>query len=379
MAYEHEELCGGGPTWLIDEHRLLVQWLAANPRYGRADGLNARLVDGDQGLALYYINGFGMGEGMSFALLRGRQIYVFDATRAGACNASIGRVSIPEGSNLSRQAIQMLVQTAFASYASLVGFSYLQPGDWSASFERTHWEVRPRKYSVLYFKRLARAWHEKQQPSLRRIADFLKSPLVALLLVAGTLRWQADPALVRVQHLPSLFAAVWFISRLLTFDTDYRFWPWLAGISKLRNPAQVFATLGRLREPRPLKALSATVDLSRLGSASAHITITNRSRWPVGHLKLQRMALAGLLAPQSLAAVRAGQLDRKAFNERFPDLQRRWLWPSQSAIWAVSVEPTDVPSELPRQLEVLLRIPRFAASERRSGLNSYLIPVTVIK
>jgi hypothetical protein len=91
------------------------------------------------------------------------------------------------------------------------------------------------------------------------------------------------------------------------------------------------------------------------------------------------MALAGLLAPQSLAAVRAGQLDRKAFNERFPDLQRRWLWPSQSAIWAVSVEPTDVPSELPRQLEVLLRIPRFAASERRSGLNSYLIPVTVIK
>jgi hypothetical protein len=137
-----------------------------------------------------------------------------------------------------------------------------------------------------------------------------------LLLVAGTLRWQADPALGGVQHLPSLFAAVWFISRLLTFDTDYRFWPWLAGISKLRNPAQVFATLGRLREPRPLKALSATVDLSRLGSASAHITITNRSRWPVGHLKLQRMALAGLLAPQSLAAVRAGQLDRKAFNLR---------------------------------------------------------------
>ncbi|MGM9480996.1 hypothetical protein ACS5PN_07380 [Roseateles sp. NT4] len=148
MAYRFDDLTGTQPTVLIAEHRSLVQWLQHHPREGHVEYLHSRLVDVEAGLALYYVQGLGMSDGKSFALVREQDIFVFDAwsdLRATPVPfASISRVSIPEKALLSQAAIQSLIASGFSSYARLQGFSGLFPHDCVADFKDARWEVRQR-------------------------------------------------------------------------------------------------------------------------------------------------------------------------------------------------------------------------------------------
>jgi len=381
MTYELEDLDGREPVRLLAEHRQLVQWLTEHPRVGHLDYLNSRLADFENGLALYYIRGM-MGAAKTFALVRGNDIVVFDAardSRSAARSAAIGRVSVPETSTFSRHEIQALIASAFSAYVQAHGMPPFHR-DLTADFERVRWEVRPARYSRLYFKRLIGEWARRQRPRSQRLRDGLKSPLAALLLLGLTGLWPVPEDWGWGQRLPMLLSAAWLIRSLLRYDSAYLIGPWFVGIRKLRNPMHVFGALGRVLEPKALSVLSAAVDPTRLADASVvRITITNHSLWLISHLIVPRSCLANLLSPQCLEAFKAGQLDQKTFDARMPQLRRRWLLPYRSASWSVNVEASETSTFASMtELEVLLCISRFASGEPGSGPNTYLIPVSVL-
>ncbi len=201
MSFEAEKIDKTGPTDLISEHHLLVDWVKKNPNRGGVENLDHRVIDKDGHVALYYISGIGMGHGQSFALVRGRNIFFFDAVNKRAqhpevntISKNVSQISVPENATLSQKEIERLIGSALAAYMNAYDFMWSLHGNTSVSFESTKWLVIPKKYSRLYWSERGTAWLNKQKLRATSLCNVLTSPFAALLLLSISLAFAMSDA-----------------------------------------------------------------------------------------------------------------------------------------------------------------------------------------
>lgn len=382
MAFVSEAVPNSGPVELAEEHRNLVAWIKAS-RIGAIEYLNQRMVDLDLAAALYYIQGLGMGYGQQFALVRGDSIYLVSVYRctekaaAGPAAGCVHEVSLPESAPMSRSSIQSLLTDALHAYYEAhpnmmhVAFS---SGAGAATFDWSgvRWVVRPKKYSLLYWRtRSARAWREFRARLWPRIWGPVTSPLAAALSLVAC-AWAGG-------DWTTAFAGVWLSLRLLRYKTDWRLSAWMLGLLKYRNPMGHLRVLSRLLSPEPLAALTVRVESIEGEPMMRVVRVVNRSWLPVPHVSVGSHSLAQLLAPGLIELLRRqgqqGAIQTKELERLFPSMVKKWLWPRQSFASRHHLLADFRLSKQPRQIEALVDISRFASGETRSGPTSFLLDV----
>jgi hypothetical protein len=382
MAFMKEDVPEAGPSALVEEHRTLVAWVKAS-RVGVIEYLRERMVDPDLPSALYYIEGLGMGNGQRFALVRGDAIYLASLWQGnarsggGPFEGQVQEVSVPESAPMSRRAIEDLFADALGNYFEAHPHMRLMgvwagtgkvPLDWSTA----RWVVRPRKYSLLYWRtKCARWWSEFRSRLWPRVWASMTSPLVAALSLAA-FAWTGN-------RLGMTFAVAWMTLRLLQYERDLRLDAWVIGQVKYRHPLGHLRVLGHVLDPRPLTALKVRVEQVEGEPMTRIVRVVNRSWVPVVYVSLGAHALADLLAPGLLAQLRreAGPsgFDSKELERRFPAMTKKWLWPGQSfgsRHHLLDGFPLGTQSG---QVEAVVDISRLVSGEPRSGAAVFLLEV----
>jgi|GEM_PF-2976320 len=381
MAFVNEDVPDTGPTRLAEEHRRLVAWMKAS-RVGAVEYLNQRMVDPDLPAAFYYIEGLGMGAGQRFALVRGDAIYVvsvFRGTEKSAVGPSAGRVhevSLPESAPMSRGSIKSMLADALRDYERahpymLMAFAMDTAAtafDWSSA----RWEVRPRKYSSLYWRTTsARRWQEFRARSWPRVWGPLTSPLAAALTLAA-FAWTGDGWAMAS-------AGAWLSLRLLQYETDWRLGAWILGRLKYRHPLGHLHALGRMLDPEPLAAVVVRIEPVEGEPMIRIVRVVNRSWVPVPYVSVGAHSLARLLAPGLVDLLqrqgRQGVAYTQELERHFPGMVKRWLWPGQSFASRHHLLADFPLSTQPRQIEAIVAISRFVSGEARSGPTSFLLDV----
>lgn len=381
MAFMMEDVPASGPTSLVKEHWRLVEWVKAS-RVGVVGYLSHRMIDPVLLAALYYIEGFGMGDGQLFALVRGDAIYVAhvcwgNAPSAGGSSVSrVLEVSLPESSPMSRGTIEGLFTDALGDYFEahpvMNQSTWEDTGrvtfDWSA----TRWVFRPRKYSLLYWRtKFTKGWNEFRTHLWPQIWASISSPLVATLSFTA-LAWTGN-------LWSMILAGVWLVLRLLPYEERWRLGDWMIGQKKLRNPFEIFHLLGRMQESPPLTALTVRVEPVEGDAMARLVRVFNRSWVPVTFVSVSADALADLLAPGLITQIRreAGQggIDMKEVERMFPTMTKRWLWPLQSFERRYHLLDRFPPSVRPSGIKAAVSISRLVSGEPCHGLAFFLLEV----
>lgn len=381
MAFMMEDVPESGPTSLAKEHWMLVEWVKAS-RVGVVEYLRHRMIDPVLLAALYYIEGFGMGDGKLFALVRGDAIYVAYVRWGNALwvgSPSVGHVqevSVPESTPMSRGAIEGLFTDAlddyFEAHSVMNRYTWEDPGgvtfDWSA----TRWVVRPRKYSLLYWRsKFAKRWGWFRARLWPQIWTFISSPLVAALSLTA-LAWTGN-------RWPMVLVGVWLVLRLSQYEARWRLGDWMIGRKKFRDPLEIFRILGRLQESPPLTALTVRVEPMEGDAMAQLVRVFNRSWVPVTFVSISADALADLLAPGLIAQMRreAGQggIDMKEVERMFPSMTKRWLWPLQSFERRYHLLEGFPSSTRPSRIKATVSISRLVSGEPSRGLAFFLLEV----
>lgn len=384
MAFEVDNCPPGGPTELVAEHQCLVDLLQRHPHWGCLDYLNQRFIDRARGAALYYIQGFGMGHGRTFALVQDKQIVRFDVTRAMRASDStqqtidITTLTIPEQLDAKRSDIQSLIKDALVAYNQEKPFAFWYLGKTGVNFEKARWILIPQRYSKLYWREKATTWWAKQKPKLARLRDFLTSPLIALVALGGLLARAWMEANVPVWAL--ILSGTWLCWRLNRYDGDYVFRFWFIGQARFKNALLASSlVMQRIMEPVPLKAMAVEVHFAPDHLRSCTVKVGNTTVFPVPFLSIGAYDLADLLAPGFTDALRAkngGAINAKDMESAFPCLQRKWLLPRQTVTWQVPLLNDYPPKDPGPEINAIVTISRLVSGESKHGPRVYCLPVT---
>lgn len=381
MAFMMEDVPESGPTSLAKEHWMLVEWVKAS-RVGVVEYLRHRMIDPVLLAALYYIEGFGMGDGKLFALVRGDAIYVAYVRWGNALwvgSPSVGHVqevSFPESTPMSRGAIEGLFTDAlgdyFEAHSVMNRYTWEDPGGVTFDWNATRWVVRPRKYSLLYWRsKFAKRWGGFRARLWPQIWTFISSPLVAALSLTA-LDWTGN-------RWPMVLVGVWLVLRLSQYEAHWRLGDWMIGRKKFRDPLEIFRILGRLQESPPLTALTVRVEPVEGDAMARLVRVFNRSWVPVTFVSISADALADLLAPGLIAQMRreAGQggIDMKEVERMFPSMTKRWLWPLQSFERRYHLLDGFPSSTRPSRIKATVSISRLVSGEPSRGLAFFLLEV----
>ena len=381
MAFMMEDVPESGPTSLVKEHWKLVEWLKVS-RVGSIGYLHHRMIDPVLLAALYYIESFGMGDGEIFALVRGNAIYVAYVSWGNAPSAggsSVGRileVSLPESSPMGHGAIESLFTDALGDYFEthpvMNRFTWMDSGEVTFDWSATRWVVRPRKYSLLYWRsKFVKGWNEFRKRLWPQIWASITSPLVATLSFTA-LAWTGN-------RWPMVLAGVWLFLRLLPYEGRWRLSDWMIGQKKFRDPLEMFRILGRMQESPPLVALTVRIKPVEGDAMVRLVRVFNRSWVPVTYVSISADALADLLAPGLIAQMRreAGQggIDMKQVERMFPTMRKRWLWPLQSFEHRYHLLDGFPFSTRPSGIKAAVSISRLVSGAPCRGLAFFLLEV----
>lgn len=384
MAFEVDNCPPDGPTELIAEHQCLVDLLQRHPHWGYLDLLNQRFIDRERGAALYYIQGFGMGHGRTFALVQNKQIVRFDVTRAMRASDSahppidVTKLTIPEQLDGKRSDIQSLIKDALAAYNQQNPLALWFPGEMEPNFDRARWVLVPQKYSKLYWREKTTAWWTRQTPKLAKLRDFLTSPLIALAALGGllALAWME----ANVPILALVLSGAWLCLRLNRYDDDYVFGFWLVGQTRFKNALLASSlAMQRIMEPAPLKAMAVVVHFPPDHLRSCTIEVVNTTFFLVPFFSIGAYDLADLLAPGFTDVLRAkngGAINAKDMESAFPSLQRKWLLPRQTVSWQVPLLNDHPPKDPGPEVKAIVTISRIVSGESKHGPRTYCLPVT---
>lgn len=385
MSFDAEKIAKTGPTDLIAEHLLLVDWVKKNPNRGGVEYLDHRVIDKDAHVALYYICGIGMGDGQSFALVRGRNIFFFDAVskrtqnpEANTISKNVSQISVPEDAKLSQKEIERLIGSALAAYTNAYGFMWSLHGNTSVSFESTRWLVIPKKYSRLYWLEKGTVWLNRQKPRVTTLSNVLTSPFAALLLLSISLASAMSDA-----NNPSwivILSGAWLAERLMQYDDDYLIRYWFFGLPKLKNPLSALKPMRRLMNPRPLIGLAVSVDKPNKDCSVCTISITNRTFFPVPYLSIGPSDLAELLAPGFMNYLRLknkGAVNTNELESVYSGLVKKWILPRQTVKWSVPLLKEFPLADLKPEVTAIVTISRYVSGEPKRGPASYLLPVVL--
>ena len=384
MSFILEEVSDGVPNNLVEEHWRLVAWMKAH-RVGAYERLHTRMVNLNESAALYYIEGFGMGRGAKFALVRGEEIYVTPVYStdgrqiAEAPAIRVSDVSLPEFSVLDRDAIKDLLTDALSGYCEMhqgtIGIAFgSNEGSWFLDWTVARWVVRPNKYSLLYWRKaLEKRWHFFQKVRWQRIWSTLSSPLTASLALTGSAltgsRWSVA------------LAGVWLTLRTLQYNTEWRLSSWVLGQVKFRDPLHMFQLLNRNQNPSRLSALKVRIERIELEPSVCRVRIVNCTFVPLPFVSIGAYSLAELLAPGLKEALQR-ENSHQAFDDtmkelesKFPTMTKRWLWPRQSFASTHRLLANFPPATNVRAVMAFVDIPRFVSGEPRSGMTSFLLEI----
>lgn len=384
MAFITEDVPDEGPETLADEHQRLAAWMAEN-RVGVTQYLCQRMVDPSVPAALYYIEGLGMGHGQRFAIVCGDDIYMVSVNRpegipsTGAAAGYISEVSLPEFAALDRGAIKELLSGALSDYFEghtplWVGMFGTRAGSLALDWTTARWVVRPRKYSLLYWRtEFAKRWPRIRTRCLH-VWDRVSSPLAATLAFAGFAwfdsRW------------PMILAGVWLALRLLQYDSVWRLSEWALGQKKFRDPLHTFRILERMQNPPPLGALEVQVERMEGEPTMCIVRVVNRSFVPVRYVSIGANSLAELLAPgfqeslQREKPLRAFNDTMKELQSRFPTMTKKWLWPRRSFSCSHNLLQGFPLASRKREVQAeAIFFPRFLSGEPRLGPCNFLLSV----
>ena len=330
-----------------------------------------------------------MGEGKTFALVQGKNIYIFDAIRErsrgsdpSASSARVSSISVPEDAELQRNLLQSLIAAALESYGKHHGFLWVgfspSVNNQSVSFEGTRWIVRPRKHSCLYWKKKAEAWINKHKRRALNLKSYLASPFLALMAFSVSLALSVSKA--DGANLAVVLSGMWFARRLMRYDNDYVLKYWFVGVLKLKHPCLAFKAIERLVTPRPLPALIVKIEFSSLDCSTCMVSVKNTTLFPIRYLFISSRVLANLLAPgfiKSLPPENKGKKFLKELEAVYPSLTKNWILPRCSVNWRVPVLVGYPLRELKRDIEAIVYISRYVSGEPTSKATSYLLPVVV--
>jgi hypothetical protein len=372
MAFEIDEADNNKdwPTDLIEEHKSIVEWVRKHPHRAEIDYLTQRTIDKENGVALYYIRGFGMGDAKNYALVRKRDIFIFYADRAG-----VKEIEVPEKTELRRNDIQTLIVAALTVHENRFGFSWRATANDTAVFENATWLVIPQKYSLLYWREKAASWLKKKKAAAAKAPGILASPLIALLLFGVSL----TAVMVQAAAIWTVIVSgIWLTTRLAQYDDDFRPLWWFVGMSRPRSPLFFTKHFGRLLAPKPLAALTVRIEDIDPSRLVCTLKVTNNTFFPVPFLSIGAPALADLLAPgwtDSLRAKNNGAIDGKELNKIYSDLDKKWMLPRQTIVWSVPLLKDYPIVEKNLSVKALVTISRFVSGEPRSGATSYILAV----
>lgn len=376
MAFVKENVPGSGPKQLADEHHRLVAWMKAH-RVGDIRPLDRRMVDPDVPAALYYIEGFGMGYGSTFAVVRGDDIYVVSVCGVWMFSPDdlyVSNVTMPEDSNWDRGSIQGLLTDALNGYYKMHSLEFDQgKKPWILDWSKARWVIQPRKYSRLYWRTEA----AKRWPRIRtrwlNIWNVVSSPLVATLAFAG-FAWTDS-------LWPMTFAGVWLALRLLQHNSTWRLDAWMLGRKKLRDPEYHLKVIARLMHPLPLATLKVLVERQEGDPSTRVVRVVNQSFFPVPYVSISSDAIAALLAPGYIEALQREKPQLSA-NDRtkeearkFPTMTKKWLWPKQSFASRYQLLADFPLTTQRREVKAMVSIPRFVSGYTNYGLSNFLLEV----
>lgn len=377
MAFVKEDVPDSGPKQLADEHQRLLAWMKAH-RVGVIEYLNHRMVDFDVPAALYYIEGFGMGRGSTFAVVRGDDIYVVSVCWTQWAfppdDPYVSNITIPEDSTWHRGAIQELLADALKGYYKehSLGFEQCEK-PWTLDWSKARWVIQPRKYSRLYWRTEA----AKRWPRIRtrwlNIWSAVSSPLVATLAFAG-FAWTDS-------LWPMTFAGVWLALRLQQHNSTWRLDAWMLGRKKLSDPEHHLKVIARMMHPLPLAVLKVLVERQDGDPTTRVVRVVNQALFPVPFVSIGSGAIAALLAPGFFEALQREQPQLSAADlmkeeeRKFPTMTKNWLWPRQSFASRYQLLADFPPTTQTREVKAMVSIPRFVSGNSHHGLSNFLLEV----
>lgn len=357
---------------------------------GHISYLNHRVADITLKVAVYYVQGLGMGDGQRFAMVFGRHIVSFDVLKVWrtpdfvTTPLRVGSVEIPEDLDGQREMLKDIFAKALAVYDQKYSFTLCGPTQLVLDYQDTRWKIIPRDFSWLFWKeKLAAIW-SKNKLKLRLAGNYLTCPLLMLMLLALLAYLLLTGFDVPIWSI--VVVAAWFFHCLDRYDDDDRFTYWLVGITKIKSKnslasmAKLAQISQRLMNPVPLRALTVHVRLERENAKFCTIQLKNNSWFFVPYVSIGGSGIASTVAPgftESLRAQNNGAIDTKKLDVVYPSLVRKWLLPWQTVHWKINLLDEFPMHRTPTQIAAFVNISKRASGEKKHRPNSFLLPVTV--
>lgn len=374
MNFEEEVIGKDGPSTLVAEHQLLVDWLARQPMFGSSGHFTRRFCDRKNRCALYLLQGIGRGDGLRFALVCKEDIITFDLYTGGGVDSEllpvpeVGEICICEGIKLPKAKVEQLAGAALAAY-----------GHAPVTFAKVRWRVIANQGSRLDWMQRAQRLRQRHAFRIKKFFrtawDVLTSPLMAGLATIVFFKH-----MIAAPSWALAVAATWLAIRLYQYDDDYFAGLWFIGIRKLKHGMMaVLRMQSRLFNPRPLAALAVKVQRSGQAPSCCTVSVTNKSLFPVPYVSIGAIQLADLVAPgftESLRAKNKGAIDGKELEKVYAGLEKRWLLPRQTVQWQVPLLTAYPIRPVRCDVNAIVGISHFVSGEEKPGPTSYLLAVT---
>ena len=377
MNFEEEVIGKDGPSTLVAEHQLLVDWLARQPMFGSSGHFTHRYCDTKNRCALYILQGIGRGDGLRFALVFKEDIITFDLYTGGGVDsellpvAEVGEIRICEGIKLPKAKIEQVVGAALAAC-----------GHAPITFAKVRWRIIANQGSRLAWMQKAQRLRQRHAFGIKKFFrtawDVLTSPLMAGLATIVFFKH-----MIAAPNWALALAATWLAIRLYQYDDDYFAGLWFIGIRKLKQGWMVVLRMqSRLMNPRPLRALQVTVHSASPTQSFCIVSLTNKTFLPVPYVSIGEHGVAELVAPGFTDALRAqnnGAIKGQDLEKVYAALEKKWLLPRQTVQWKVPLLKDYPIKQLPREVSAIVSISHFVSGEEKRGPTSFLLPVTLEK
>jgi len=377
MGYQHEK--SDTHIWpdMQSEHDLLEHAIKSDSRRGSASLLNYRIADHERKIALYFVNGYGMGHGHSFALVHAGEILWLDVhtPENGPPCIEIARVEMPERLAGRREELLARIVDALNAYHHLVPYHFMIASTSLASANKVAWRIIPRRFSKLFWKTEIAAWLARQKPKADRVAAVLKSPMLAFLGLFGGVLFAIAKGYSPAW--PLIIGGAWVWYHTDGYDEDYYFLPWMAGTLKSKNVMATIADTMQRSFAVPLDRLTVQIQADPASSGTCTLRLKNTTAFFVPHVSFTAMSVANLVAPGFADSLRDadGRLSSNQVDTLYELPARRWLLPFQSVAWMVPLQPGFPMTATRGTVEAVVTISQRVSGRRKPGAQVYALPV----
>ncbi len=332
MAFHFEAIDDPGPLTYVAEHRRARLLIGDQTALSRE-----RTVEAERNAVLYLVARSG-GPGhssFSYVLFFDRAEIRIEVSGASGFflhqEFKVSAVQLPSRLVEQREVVADLIRGGVAAHLHAFSKKFWAPEDLDPEpkidMHSVTWDFVPPRYSIGHLRRVLKRRWPTWQRRVKPIKEFLLSPAVATgLLLAMAWSIHGPSSFTAVFSTAAVVLGAWLGYKIMQYDQDLLFGPWLIGKSKYRNPLQSIAkSLSRLSdEPVLYEGLRITITPAKGRPCELDLALVNSGRHVVKSFYLHENGLAELLAPGLLqlpADRRAECLHHKSIAQALPALK----------------------------------------------------------